>query len=198
MSDITRNLVANPAIPVSLADAIAGAAGDDLDIEIVGELALLQLFAKKGKEQELAKLMNIETSAGKAVTCEGFVALPLAPEQWMLVADSGADGSFHQLIAEKIAGIGYVSEQSDSRVCFRISGKYARDLMSRGCRIDLHPDAVSPGFCAQTNMAQVGVLLHQLDDSPTYDLYVYSGFARSFRDWLSHTALQFYPTGQTG
>ena len=195
MADITENFVANSAIPKTLTGTIGGAARDDLDIEIIDELALLQLFAKKGKGQELAKLLNIDTSAGKAATGKGFVALPLAPEQWMLVANGGADGSFHQLIAEKIAGTGYVSEQSGSRVCFRISGKYARDLMSRGCRIDLHRDAVSPGFCAQTNMAQIGVLLHQLDDGPAYDLYVYSGFARSFRDWLRGTALQFYPTG---
>ncbi len=195
MADITGNFTASSAIPESLAGAIGGSDKGSLNIEIVDDLALLQLFAKKGKGQELAKLLKIEASAGNAAATEGFVALPLAPDQWMLVASVSADGSFHQSIAEKIAGIGYVSEQSDSRVCFRISGRHARDLMSRGCRIDLHPGVTSSGFCAQTNMAQVGVLLHQLDETPVYDLYVYSGFARSFRNWLEHTALQFVVAG---
>ncbi len=191
MAEIITNLLANQAIPESPAGANGGAVESGVSIEIASRLALLQLFAKKGKGRELEKLLGIGTSAGKAAVAEGFVALPLAPEQWMLVAKDSADGSFHKTIAAKIAGIGYVSEQSDSRVCFRISGKHARNLMSRGCRLDLHPDVVSPGFCAQTTMAQIGVLLHQLDDNPDYDLYVYSGFARSFMDWLEHTAAQF-------
>ena len=31
----------------------------------------------------------------------------------------------------------------------------------------------------------------QLDDAPTYDLLVYSGFARSFWDWITEAAAEF-------
>jgi len=70
-------------------------------------------------------------------------------------------------------------------------GALARDLMARGCRLDLHASVARKGFCAQTQMAQVGVLIHQVSDAPAYDLYVYSGFARSFWHWLTETAAQF-------
>ena len=108
----------------------------------------------------------------------------------MLVDPSGSS-DFSQGMAKKAKGLGYVSDQGDARVCFRVSGQQARELMSRGCRLDLHPSVTGPGFCAQTNMAQVGVLIHQVDDAPTYDLFVYSGFASAFYDWLAHTAGQF-------
>ena len=66
-----------------------------------------------------------------------------------------------------------------------------RDVMAKGCRLELHPRAAGAGFCAQTPMAQVGVLLHQVDDAPVYDLLVYSGFARAFWHWLSGAAAEF-------
>ena len=119
-----------------------------------------------------------------------FTALPLSPGQWLAVFHDKNGLDMDSLVSE-LADIGYASQQSDSRVCIRVSGANARDLMTRGCRLDLHPDATGEGFCAQSQMAQIGVLLHQISDEPTYDLYVYSGFARSFWHWLTETAEQF-------
>ena len=94
-------------------------------------------------------------------------------------------------IADQIEGIGHVSNQSDSRVCFRLSGPGARAVMAKGCRLDLHPKVVQAGFCAQTVVAQIGVILHQVDDTPTYHMLVYSGFALDFRDWIEAAASEF-------
>jgi sarcosine oxidase subunit gamma len=151
------------------------------------------LFAKNGKSAALAKKLKIGDTPGKASVTKTFTALPLSPGQWMLVASSGADGTFAQSITKAIGALGYVSEQSDSRVCLSVSGEKARQVMAKGCRLDLHPSVVDTGFCAQTQMAQVGVLIHQSDDQPTYDLFVYSGFAASFWDWLEEASAEFHP-----
>jgi sarcosine oxidase gamma subunit len=50
---------------------------------------------------------------------------------------------------------------------------------------------VAAGFCAQTVMAQIGFILHQVDDTPTYHMLVYSGFALDFRDWIEAAASEF-------
>ena len=163
----------------------------DLCISVRKLPALIQLFAKKDCEAELCKKLNFQTSAGMGAETDRFTALPIAPSQWILVSKDEKASDFSRSIAQEIIEHGYVSEQSDSRVCIRISGKYARDFLSRGCRLDLHPSVASPGFCAQTPIAQISVLLHQVDALPTYDLYLYSGFARSFWHWLSDTAKQF-------
>lgn len=163
----------------------------DLCISVRKLPALIQLFAKKDCEAELCKKLNFQTSAGMGAETDRFTALPIAPRQWILVSKDEKAPDFSRSIAQEIIEHGYVSEQSDSRVCIRISGKYARELLSRGCRLDLHPSVASPGFCAQTPIAQISVLLHQVDALPTYDLYLYSGFARSFWHWLSDTAKQF-------
>lgn len=163
----------------------------DVTLGVRHGCAMVQIFARKGQDAELVKKLKIGSEAGKASETRAFTALPLSPGQWMLISKKPATTEFGNGIAKKVKGVGYVSEQSDSRVCFRVSGLKARDLMSRGCRLDLHSKDAKKGFCAQTPIAQVGVLLHQVDDAPTYDLYVYSGFARSFWHWLTHTAAQF-------
>jgi sarcosine oxidase gamma subunit len=40
-------------------------------------------------------------------------------------------------------------------------------------------------------IAKVGVLLHQCDEIPTYDLYVFAGYAVEFLEWLTTGAAEF-------
>ena len=154
-------------------------------------LALGQVFARSGREKALTKALHLPLAPGRSAVNEEYVALPLAPGQWMLMAETGSDGGFCRGIAEQVGELGFVSEQSHSRVVLRVSGERARELLGKGCRLDLHPRVMQPGACATMVMAQVGVLLHQVDDVPSYDLLVYSGFAQCFWEWLEETAAVF-------
>lgn len=160
-------------------------------IEIVEFGSLIQLFAKKGKEQKLMKTLGFETNPGEASIAKNVTYLPMAPGQWLVLSERKNAPAFGEELAKKIVGLGHVSEQTASRIRIRLSGERVRELMSRGCRLDLHPESASKGFTAQTVIAQIGVTIHQRSDDPIYDLYVYAGFARSFWHWLTHTAEQF-------
>jgi methylglutamate dehydrogenase subunit D len=166
-------------------------AGSGVQLTVRSNFAMVQLFAKTGKAGDLARKMGIVSGPGKAHVAKSFTAFPLSPGQWILVSEGSRENTFGWEISKKIAGIGHVSEQGDARVCIRVSGPNSRDLMSRGCRLDLHQSVAAQDFCAQTQMAQIGVLIHQISDEPAYDLYVYAGFARSFWHWLTETAAQF-------
>ena len=153
---------------------------------------MAQVLARKGGDMDAALAMR--TAPSRAHAGDGFVALPLAPGQWMLVGEPDVTPEdFAASIEGKVGEAAHVSQQSDARTSFRVSGPQARALMARGCRLDL--DRPNPGFCAQTPMAQVGVLLHEVEaaDGRAFDLYVYNGFARSFWHWLTQTAEQFDP-----
>lgn len=163
----------------------------DLKLTELRGQAMVQVFAKKDQINALASSLGIKTEPGVATVTAEFTALPLSRGQWMLSAVAGADGSFCETIRSRIGSSGFVSEQSHGRVIVRVSGAAARKLLQKGCRLDLHASVATAGFCAQTPMAQVGVLMHQIDDTPTYDLYVYSGFAHSFWHWLTEGAAQF-------
>jgi sarcosine oxidase subunit gamma len=109
----------------------------------------------------------------------------------MVVAEDLEDGALYQSLLEELQDVAAVIDQSHGRAALRLSGPRARDVLAKGCRLDLHPRAFSPGMCAQTSIAQIGTLLHQLDEAPTYDLYVFAGYALDFLDWLSASAAEF-------
>jgi methylglutamate dehydrogenase subunit D len=109
----------------------------------------------------------------------------------MVVAQDVEDGGLYRSLRVRLGERAAVAEQSHGRVVLRLAGPRARDVLAKGCRLDLHPRVFTPGMCAQTVIAQIGVLLHQCDELPTYDLYVFSGYALDFLEWLTSSAAEF-------
>lgn len=159
-------------------------------VECIDGRDIIQVFASNGKTKAVERTLGIKETPGQSSSTKDYLAIPLCPGEWMLVSSKANPKDFAKGIAAKLKKNGYVSEQSDARVIFRISGPKARELMQKGCRLDLHPSATKAGWCAQTQMAQVGTIIHQNDDKPTYDISVYSGFAQHFAEWLLHSGAQ--------
>lgn len=159
----------------------------ELKIKVRNIDALAVMFAQKNKEKELMKKINIDTKAGQAYSSQKITIIPIAPCQWIVEGDK----KNVEEIKQKIKGLGYMSEQSASRACVRITGQKAQEFMSRGCMLDLHPSVVKKGYCAQTIMAQIGTTIHIVDEKPEFDIYIYAGFAESFWKWIDETAKQF-------
>ena len=78
--------------------------------------------------------------------------------------------------------------QSDARGILRLHGPKVREILARGCPIDLHPRTFVPGNAATTTISHIAVQLWQLDDAPTYELSVARSFARDFWEWLAGVA----------
>lgn len=103
----------------------------------------------------------------------------LGPDQWLVF------GASEQELRTALGDTpGSVVDVSANRVVFELSGPGARDVLEQGCAIDLHPRAFGPGRCAQTLLARANVVLHQVDDVPTYRLLVRPSFAGYLRLWL--------------
>lgn len=77
-----------------------------------------------------------------------------------------------------------ITPVSDSYRIFRVSGVDARAVLTQGTAVDLHPGSLSPGQCARTSLGKTGVLLHQLDDVPSYDVYAWRSYAEYLSLWL--------------
>lgn len=103
----------------------------------------------------------------------------LGPDQWLVFA-----ASERQLRAALGDTPGSVVDVSANRVACELSGPDARDVLEQGCSIDLHPRAFGPGRCAQTMLARANVVLHQVDDAPTYRILVRPSFAGYLTSWL--------------
>jgi heterotetrameric sarcosine oxidase gamma subunit len=180
-----------------LAEALRDARGagptDDPGVVIAERhgLTLVQVMARRGKEQAVAERLGLDPAPGLASAIDAGAALWLAPGAWMVVAEGLEEGAFYQDLRARLREVAAVVDQSHGRVVLRLSGVRARDVLAKGCRLDLHSRVFRPGTCAQTVIAQVGVLLHQLDEAPTYDLYVSAGYAADFLAWLTTSATEF-------
>jgi len=168
------------------------ASSDDggVSVKSIEDRAIVQVFAANGKTAAIERVLKIKETPGQSTVTKDYTAIPLSPGQWMIVSAKANPKDFAEALRSKLKKNGYVSEQSDARVIFSLSGSRVREMMQKGCRLDLHPSVAKKGWCAQTQMAQAGVIIHQVDDKPTYDILVYSGFAQHFAEWLLHTGAQ--------
>ena len=116
----------------------------------------------------------------------------LGPDEWLIVTPEGKQETMESALNKALDGQHVsVVDFSDARTTIRIHGDHAREVLMKGCPLDLHPRIFGPGQCAQTLIAKADVLIHQLDDVPTYDIYVLCSFARYLWDWLVDAAKEF-------
>ena len=133
---------------------------------------------------------NTAAGKGKAGTKTQVTALWLGPDQWWVL---GAEPG--KLAAKLVKAVesqpAAITEVGESRACLRVAGPHARDLLAKGCPLDLHPRVFAPGACAQSLLAKATVLIHQVDEAPTYDVYVLRSFAEYLWLWLEDAANEY-------
>jgi sarcosine oxidase subunit gamma len=139
--------------------------------------------------ERFAALYGLEPPTRPAVAHGRALDLAWAgPEQWLAVS---AERTVAERLAGELEGLAAVSDQSDGRAVLRLSGPKVREMLAKGCPVDLHPRAFRPGDTAITAIAHVGVQLWQVDDGPTFDLLVARSMAASFWRWLSVSSREF-------
>jgi methylglutamate dehydrogenase subunit D len=143
-------------------------------------------------EETVHKITGLELPHGpKRVVAKGLALIGTAPGQWLAVAEDESSRQMLDVLAQQLVGHAAITEQSDSKAVIRISGARARDVMAKGCSLDLHSRVFKPGDAATTPIALIDCQLWQIDDAPSYDLAVASSFAESFWSWLASSAAEF-------
>jgi sarcosine oxidase subunit gamma len=110
-------------------------------------------------------------------------ALWLGPDEWLVLGPPGAGADIvGELDAGPEGSHRSVVDVSANRVALELSGPRAKEVLSQGCALDLHPRAWRPGTCAQTMLARAQVILHERSDST--GILVRPSFADYLVDWL--------------
>lgn len=122
----------------------------------------------------------------------------LGPDEWLVITKPGGGLRMTTALSKalKVDGLhAAVTDVSDSRTCFKLSGRMARELLAKGCSLDLHPSAFGTGDCAQTMLARINVLLTKTatarDGGATFEMYVLRSFASHLWAWLQDAADEF-------
>jgi len=123
----------------------------------------------------------------------GYIdVLWLGPDEWLIVAPDGSDAG--PRLAEALMDIhAAVTDVSESRTVIVLSGDHARDVLAKGCALNLHPDKFAVGQCAQSTLAHIHIILQMRSDVPEFDVYVHRSFAESMWLWLEDAAAEYKP-----
>ncbi|MFI9251799.1 sarcosine oxidase subunit gamma [Streptomyces sp. NPDC053069] len=108
----------------------------------------------------------------------------LGPDEWLVLSQAEATAVAAELRAALADAPGSVVDVSANRTTLELSGPAARQVLEKGCPLDLHPRAFGPGQAVSTTVGPVAVLLWQVDDRPTYRLFPRSSFADHLARWL--------------
>ena len=125
-------------------------------------------------------------------------ALWLGPDEWLVTAPPGEEQvlvpALRSTLGDRHAA---AVDLSESRTVIAVSGAKARDLLAKGCTLDLHPRAFPVGACAQTGLARAGVLLHLVNEAPTFEITIPRSYADYLWAWLADAAREYGVALQT-
>lgn len=161
-------------------------------IELRGDPGDRAFVAAVGRTLDLLLPGDPNTTA----TRSDLTALWLGPDAWLLTCPPDEVTALSDGLREALADIhAAIVDVSDGRVALRLAGPNARDVLAKGCPLDLHPRAFATGSCAQSLLAKAVVLLHLPDDDarrgPTFDLYVARSFAHYLFAWLEDAGCKY-------
>jgi sarcosine oxidase subunit gamma len=132
---------------------------------------------------------NTFTQAG------GLSVLWLGPDEWLIVLGPehlNDSRTLEARLRRTLAGQGTsIVDVSDSRTVIELVGPKARNVLMKGCSLDLHPRAFKPGQCAQTLLARAPIILQQLAHTPEYRIFVANSFAHYTAKWLCDAAHEY-------
>jgi sarcosine oxidase subunit gamma len=122
-------------------------------------------------------------------------ALWLGPNEWLVVTTPGAEAELADTLRGALAEtVSAVTDITDSRTVIRLSGPAARDVLAKGCPLDLHASAFAAGAVKQSLLAHVDVVVHLVADEargPVFEITVLRSFAAYLWRWLADAGTEY-------
>ena len=129
---------------------------------------------------------ELPSSPNSSNVCEEGEILTLGPNEWLLVADPDTRWSENMKIA-----CATLTDVSHARVVVHVEGEKAREMLAKGCPVDLHAQRFPGGTCIQTSIAKIGVIIHKLHNENDIAIYAARSYAGSLWHWLTASAAEY-------
>jgi sarcosine oxidase subunit gamma len=130
--------------------------------------------------------LPLEPNTVVALADGSRLAVWLAPDEWLVIAEPGTAGAIETAARAALAGTGAVVDVSANRTMLALTGPDALDVLASGCSVDLDPRVFGPGRCAQTMLARANVILIPMSVAAEVDvrILVRPSFARYLVEWI--------------
>ena len=148
----------------------------------------------RGRASNAGFVQSLEQVLGKAlptepntVSFDGHYVFWLGPDEWLVVTPAAEAAELAERLQQATSGThASVNNISGGQIVLMLKGAKCRDLLAKGCTLDLHPSVFTVGNCAQSGLARANVLLALIDETPTFMIVVRRSFSEYLCRWLSH------------
>jgi sarcosine oxidase subunit gamma len=169
----------------------AGPAEPGVSVTIRGDLGHINV---RGRASNAAFVQPLEQALGQALPTKPNTfsdghhqVFWLGPDEWLIVTAAAEAAELAERLHQATSGThASVNNISGGQIALMLKGARCRELLAKGCTLDLHPRVFNPGDCAQSGLARANVLLALVDETPTFMIVVRRSFSEYLCRWLAH------------
>lgn len=147
--------------------------------------------------RDISKVMNRYFGTALPKTANSFSvsgdrrALWLGPDESLLICANRDSEELHRTLSTQLSGQHFqLTLLSDALVVYELKGSYVREILAKGCALDLHVSVFLPGQCAQFNLDRVTVIL-MCETVNSFRLICRTSFADYVETWLKDAAIEY-------
>lgn len=158
---------------------------------IISEVRERTLVHMAGNADYLARAtaISLPTSAGRVATDGGTRVLWLGPDRWLLIGPTAPFGEWERRLAGAAPHGGF-NEVTFGRTTLRLRGPRIREVLAKGCPLDLDAGVFSAGRCAESLLGHLNVLLECRAVS-TFEVTVTRSYGADLLGWLKRAAAEY-------
>jgi sarcosine oxidase, subunit gamma len=154
----------------------------------LNERPFLELVNLRGDPGDPAFVRAVESVLGCALPVQpntvargnGCDVLWLGPDEWLVRSQEARAATLETKLRVAFDGAFAVAVDIGSGyTVLEVSGERVRDVLARGCPLDLHPRVLAPGQCAQSHYFKASIVLIPTADN-AYEIVVRRSFADYF------------------
>ena len=130
-------------------------------------------------------------AANKFTTAGERHAVWLGPDEFMIICEAGKDEELASAINTSFGSRhAAVTNVTDALAAFDIRGAAVRQLLAKGCALDLHQNSFASGDAAQTLLSHAAVTIMALANDE-FIVICRTSFAPYLHDWIIDAALEY-------
>lgn len=170
---------------------------DSVKIEIQADLGHINLRGSPVNPEFLSTVAGVLRQelpvAANTMTTGNLRIYWLGPDEWQVVTGNDDTDELSARLRAALEGLhASVSDLTGGQVALHVSGPDVRDVLAKGCTLDLSPAEFEVGACAQSGLAKTSMLIGRIDDAePKFEIVVRRSFADYALRWLHHAASEY-------
>jgi len=186
----TAQMPQAPSLPNLSPNPQGGAAG--FRFAKLPKKTLINLRGEDKIKTRLAELFGagLPVKPNQVIAIGARRALWLGPDETLLMLEETQEADFLLSAKNLLAGSHYAATLvSNALSIFHLGGKHCRDVLAKGCGLDLHPEYFVSGMCAQSMLGHAAVTLSAEEDGSIL-LFCRNSFSDYIICWLKDAGLE--------